>query len=74
LRIAQNADFIDAILEEIFFDNVLFTRFFISKSSAALVRKFKAKDKLIKRGLTGAESAEKERQIAKAIKTKKKEG
>jgi hypothetical protein len=39
---------------------------------AALVRKFKAKDKLIKRGLTGAKSAEKERQIAEVIEAKKK--
>jgi hypothetical protein len=41
------------------------------KPPAALVRKFKTKDKSTKRGLTGAKSAEKERQIAEAIKAKK---
>jgi hypothetical protein len=50
----------------------LLTRLFIFKPPAALVRKFKANDKITKRGLTGAESAEKERQIAKIIKIKKK--
>jgi hypothetical protein len=50
----------------------LLTRLLISKPPAALVRKFKAHDKITKRGLTGAKSAEKERQIAKTIKTKKK--
>src|SRR5258708_727637 len=43
----------------------------VPKSPAALVRKFKTKDKSIKRGLTGAESAEKERQLAEAIEAKK---
>jgi hypothetical protein len=41
------------------------------KPPAELVRKFKTKDKSTKRGLTGAESAEKERQIAEAIEAKK---
>jgi hypothetical protein len=54
------------------FDQVLLTRLFIFKPSAALVRKFKANDKITKRGLINAESAEKERQIAKIIKAKKK--
>jgi sucrose-6-phosphate hydrolase SacC (GH32 family) len=54
------------------FDQILPTRLFAFKSPVTLVRKFKANDKITKRGLTGAESAEKERQIAEAIETKKK--
>jgi hypothetical protein len=60
------------IAGEMAFDQVLPTRLFTLKPPAALVRKFKANDKITKRGLTGAESAEKERQIAEAIKAKKK--
>jgi hypothetical protein len=50
----------------------LLTRLLISKPPAALVRKFKAHDKITKRGLIGAESAKKERQIAEVIEAKKK--
>jgi hypothetical protein len=72
LRVAQNADLMETISGKMAFDRTLLTRFPAPKSPAALVRKFKTKNKLIKRGLTGAESAEKERQIAKAIEAKKK--
>jgi hypothetical protein len=54
------------------FDQILPTRFSIFKPPVALVRKFKANDKITKRGLTGAESVEKERQIAEVIEAKKK--
>ena len=55
------------------FYQVLFTRFLTSKPPATLVRKFKANDKITKRDLIGAESVEKERQIAKTIEAKKAE-
>jgi hypothetical protein len=67
-----NADLMEAIAGEIAFDQILPTRLPAPKPPAALVRKFKAHDKTTKRGLTGAESAEKERQIAEAIEAKKK--
>jgi hypothetical protein len=62
----------EVIAGEMAFDQALLTRLPAPKSPAALVRKFKANDKTTKRGLTGAESAEKERQIVEAIEAKKK--
>jgi hypothetical protein len=62
----------EIIAGKIIFDQALLTRLPTPKPPAALVRKFKANDKITKRGLTGAESVEKERQIVKAIKAKKK--
>jgi hypothetical protein len=72
LRVAQNADLMEVIAGEMAFDQALPKRLPAPKPPAALVRKFKANDKTTKRGLTGAESAEKERQIAEAIEAKKK--
>jgi hypothetical protein len=62
----------EVIVEEIAFNQTLPTRLSTFKPPATLVRKFKAHNKTTKRGLTGAESVEKERQIAEAIEAKKK--